>query len=467
MNQTTTDRYSICFIYDEDRPIFDESRPVTRQILYIDHSQLQSSLLQQDPECKLVFFPLKKNRNLFYKEIHTIFPRAQFISYSRETDPEYEVLSRDLDFACHVYVPLSTSLLDFILERSMSFIRPLEQKLDSRFEEQRRFLDSFNEILNIIDLNADKTSIFTEFSVIVSRLLNIDNFLIYVFEKDKQQLELVHAVQNIFGENDLLEFKFNNVFLEDIFQSRQHFISNAFNKTTVNPSGNTEYVIQSILVYPFDNARDTSGLFLAVNKKDEQAFDDIDLHYLEFLSTPFTLILKSLLDHERLQKLTITDDLTNLYNFRYLRQYLGFEIKRCLRYNKTLSLLFTDVDNFKDVNDTYGHLVGSAVLCELGQLFNKMVRDTDVIVRYGGDEFVIILPDTSLEGARVIAERLRERVEKFRFKGGRNLQIQLTVSIGIASCPDHSITAEELLQKADAAMYAAKDDSKNNIKVAG
>jgi diguanylate cyclase (GGDEF)-like protein len=119
------------------------------------------------------------------------------------------------------------------------------------------------------------------------------------------------------------------------------------------------------------------------------------------------------------------------------------------------------------VNDTYGHLVGSAVLCELGQLFNKMVRDTDVIVRYGGDEFVIILPDTSLEGGRVIAERLRERVEKFRFKGGRNLQIQLTVSIGIASCPDHSITAEELLQKADAAMYAAKDDSKNNIKVAG
>nr|MBP7297209.1 GGDEF domain-containing protein [Acidobacteriota bacterium] len=171
--------------------------------------------------------------------------------------------------------------------------------------------------------------------------------------------------------------------------------------------------------------------------------------------------------HERVQRLTITDDLTSLYNFRYLRQFLGFEIQRSLRYEKNLSILFIDIDNFKNVNDTYGHLVGSATLCEVGQIFGKQVRDSDVIVRYGGDEFVIILPETPLEGAQVIAERLRQRVEHFLFSGGRDLKLRLTVSIGIASFPEHSMTAEGLLQKADAAMYAAKEESKNKIMIAG
>jgi hypothetical protein len=332
MTQARPDQYKICFIYDKDRPTFDEDRPISQQILYVEQSTLTGRLLKQDPECRLVFFPLKKNRNLYYKEIHTMFPRAQFVSYSRNADAQYEQISRELDFDFHVYLPLSTSLLDYIFERSTAFIRPLEQKLDTHIEGQRRFLDSFNEILNIIDLNADKATIFTEFSNIVCRLLEIDNFLIYIYEKEKQQLELVHAVRNIFGENDLLEFKFNNVFLEDIFQSRENFINNDFRKITVSSAENHEYIIDSIMVFPFDNARDTSGLFVAVNKKDKRIFDEIDRQYMEFLSTPFTLILNSLLDHERLQKLTITDDLTNLYNFRYLRQYLGFEIKRCLRY---------------------------------------------------------------------------------------------------------------------------------------
>jgi len=467
MNFKKFGKKDILFIYEDTLPEFDSDNNIVHSIQFQELSSLTNNLLKEDPDCCLVFFPLKKNRNILYKEIHTIFPHAEFVSYSAENDPEYEVLSHTLNFSLHVYLPMSTSLLEFIYNRNSSMLKKVEKKLSPKHLSEQKFLDLFNEILNIIDLKEDKKTIFKEFALLACRLLESDNFLIYIADKETQNLELVYAIRNIFVENELLVFRFNNVFLDEIFQNGKPFIDNDFTWETESFSEEDRYLIRSILVFPFESRRHPQGLFIAVNKEDQAIFNEDDLQNLNFLSTPFTLIYNSLVYHEQIQKLTITDDLTNLYNFRYLRQCLGFEIKRCLRYKKTLTLLFIDIDNFKDVNDTYGHLVGSAVLHELGQLFNKVVRDTDVLIRYGGDEFVIILPDTPLDGSKVIAERLRERVERFNFNGGRNLQIQLTVSIGIASCPEHSITAEELLQKADTAMYAAKDDSKNNIKIAG
>ena len=168
---------------------------------------------------------------------------------------------------------------------------------------------------------------------------------------------------------------------------------------------------------------------------------------------------------EEAERLTITDDLTKLYNYRYLMKYLEADVKRCLRYKKKVSLLFIDVDGFKRINDTFGHLVGSQALAEMGQVFKRIVRETDVVGRYGGDEFVIVLPETPLNGAMVIAERIRKKVEECEFVA-QNLSIRLTVSLGVANCPKHTLTAEGLIKKADAAMYRAKELSKNSIKVA-
>jgi len=144
---------------------------------------------------------------------------------------------------------------------------------------------------------------------------------------------------------------------------------------------------------------------------------------------------------------------------------LRAEIKRCLRYKKKVSLLFIDIDGFKRINDTFGHLVGSQALSEMGQVIRKGLRDTDVIARYGGDEFVIVLPETTLKGAVIIAERIRKTVEEFEF-AAHNLNIRLTVSLGVANTPKHTLTAEGLIKKADVAMYQAKELSRNSIKVA-
>jgi diguanylate cyclase (GGDEF)-like protein len=168
---------------------------------------------------------------------------------------------------------------------------------------------------------------------------------------------------------------------------------------------------------------------------------------------------------ENAERLMITDDLTKLYNYRYLMKYLHTEVNHCLHSKKNVSLLFIDVDGFKRINDTFGHLVGSQALAEMGQVLKRIVRETDIVGRYGGDEFVIVLPETPLNGAMVIAERIRKKVEECEFVA-QNLSIRLTVSLGVANCPKHTLTAEGLIKKADAAMYRAKELSKNSIKVA-
>ena len=457
----------IYFIYEKNLPDFGPGFQLGSRINFLELSHINKNLLNEDPLAKIVFFPLKPDKNIFHKEIRTIFPLAEFISYSYDQQPELERISREMDFSFHLYMPVSPSLLDYIYNHNSSLLNEIEKKLALQQMDDNKILSLFNAVLDILNLNQDKETIFKEFALLMCRLLESENFLIYIYNEEKKQLDLIHAIKNIFEENKLLDFKFNNVILEEIFQTGQVFLNNDFNYEFESYLNKAPYMIRSILALPFKSVTHSSGLFLAVNKKNPGGFNEFDVHYMQILSHPFNLIYDSLIYHERVQKLTITDDLTSLYNFRYLRQYLGFEIKRSLRYEKNLSLLFIDIDNFKHVNDTHGHLVGSATLCEVGQLFNKQVRDTDVIVRYGGDEFVIILPETTLEGAKVIGERLRQRVENFVFSGGRDLQLKLTISIGIASCPEHSMTAEGLLQKADAAMYAAKEDSKNNIKIAG
>lgn len=174
-------------------------------------------------------------------------------------------------------------------------------------------------------------------------------------------------------------------------------------------------------------------------------------------------------ENSRLYKLTkrlaITDELTDLYNYRYLQQRLDEEIGRADRYSKRLSFLMLDVDNFKRVNDTHGHRVGDGVLAEMAQVIKSTVREVDVVARYGGEEFSVVLPETDASGAFIVAEKIREAVSIARFKdedGERTIHI--TVSIGLASYPVHAHDKESLLKAADDAVYRAKETGKNRVR---
>lgn len=164
-----------------------------------------------------------------------------------------------------------------------------------------------------------------------------------------------------------------------------------------------------------------------------------------------------------LKGLTFTDDLTGLYNQRYLEVILDRELSLAKRNDVKFSILFLDMDHFKNVNDTHGHLIGSRLLYEVGQEIKRTLRESDVCFRYGGDEFLIILAHTGLDDAMIVAERIRIQVEKKRFLAREALDIRLTASIGVASVPDHATTKIQILKAADEALYGVKKAVRNKV----
>jgi diguanylate cyclase (GGDEF)-like protein len=164
-----------------------------------------------------------------------------------------------------------------------------------------------------------------------------------------------------------------------------------------------------------------------------------------------------------LRERTIQDDLTSAFNRRYLDAYLDEEVDRSRRYGRTFSVLFFDLDHLKMVNDRYGHLAGSRVLREVAILIQEKLRKSDRIFRYGGDEFVVSLPETGATGAVRVANRLRRAVRAHRFLAGDGLEVNLTASFGVATFPRDGATREELIRGADEAMYRVKTKTRDGV----
>jgi len=188
----------------------------------------------------------------------------------------------------------------------------------------------------------------------------------------------------------------------------------------------------------------------------------IYLERVSILAMQFALEMKKVLLYETVEQLAITDGLTGLYVRRYFLERLDEELNRSRRYGLKFAFLMLDIDNFKNCNDTYGHLVGDVVLREVAQIMRQSVREIDLIARYGGEEFSLVLPETEAEGAKLAAERIRKKVEENIFKA-YDEKLKITVSIGLSIYPEDSESAKDLIEKADEALYAAKRSGKNIV----
>jgi diguanylate cyclase (GGDEF)-like protein len=228
----------------------------------------------------------------------------------------------------------------------------------------------------------------------------------------------------------------------------------------------TKTETRSIVAVPV-RFRDTClGVIELINCIGPEGFDPRDLKLLEALSDFAAIALENARHVKRIHELTITDDCTSLYNARHMGFILETEIYRSQRYNYEFSLVFIDLDHFKQVNDTQGHLVGSRLLAEIGNSLKAHCRLIDFAFRYGGDEFVLLLPQTSKENATNVARRLHRLIRENVWLQSDGLNIKLTASMGVASYPVDSRTKEGLLHLADEAMYLVKNTNRDSVAVA-
>jgi len=228
----------------------------------------------------------------------------------------------------------------------------------------------------------------------------------------------------------------------------------------------TKTETQSIVAVPV-KFRDTClGVIELINCLGPEGFDERDLKLLEALSDFAAIALENARHVKRIHELTITDDCTSLYNARHMGFILETEIYRSQRYNYQFSLVFIDLDHFKQVNDTHGHLVGSRLLAEIGNALKAHCRLIDFAFRYGGDEFVILLPQTSKDNALNVARRLHKLIRGTPWLDSDGLNIRVTPSLGVASYPTDSRTKEGLLHLADEAMYLVKNTNRDSVAAA-
>jgi diguanylate cyclase (GGDEF)-like protein len=222
---------------------------------------------------------------------------------------------------------------------------------------------------------------------------------------------------------------------------------------------------KSIVCIPLVSKGRTLGVIELINvAQANQEREHLEL--LEALADFAAIAIENARFVKRVRELTIVDDCTGLYNARHMHALLETEINRAIRYNYPFSVVFLDLDHFKDVNDTYGHLVGSRLLKEIGQLLKFNLRTVDWAARYGGDEFVLILPRAGKEDALMVGQRLRRGLNEAIFFTKESLNIRVTASFGIATYPSDALNKEDIIRMADQAMYRVKNSTRDGICMA-
>ncbi|MCC6503330.1 MAG: sensor domain-containing diguanylate cyclase [Deltaproteobacteria bacterium] len=229
----------------------------------------------------------------------------------------------------------------------------------------------------------------------------------------------------------------------------------------------SRFTTQSIICVPLVTRGRCLGVIELINKvEDAGGFSEDDLLVLTTLADFTAIAIENAIFLNKVRELTVTDDLTKLYNSRFLQGRLDYEFERARRFNYDLSIIFFDLDYFKEVNDVHGHQAGSRLLREVAVLTSSMLRTIDMACRYGGDEFVILMPNTPKKNAALVAEKLRAAISETAFLAGEGINLRLTASFGVASFPEDASNKDELIHQADNAMYRVKNRTRNGVEEA-
>jgi len=336
-------------------------------------------------------------------------------------------------------------------------------------EEKRRIFDLYSlfQAANQIYLSPDQNRLFFNFAQNLQKQLNTRSVLILLPEPGGKQLKAKYSKGIDFlqfselnlEEDDPLYEKFKEK--ESVFQLYQlleEYQGNEFLARLISQGFQ--------ICFPLSLPDDKLGLVLIGGSTEGIRYSQEVFLILDFLSDVLKVGLKNIIQYKKLEELSYTDSLSGLYNHRYFIKRLSEEIFRAKRYQRKLAFVIFDIDEFKIYNDSFGHQSGDQIIRQLGELILKVVRSIDIVCRYGGDEFCIIMPETDQEECLKFIERLRKSIQHHPFVDEfLQMEHHLTVSAGAAIYPQHARTAEKLVYGADMALLNAKNSGKNRTLI--
>ncbi|MCX7943749.1 MAG: sensor domain-containing diguanylate cyclase [Deltaproteobacteria bacterium] len=339
-------------------------------------------------------------------------------------------------------------------------------KLRSEVEQLRAELELLNDISKTLTSSIDISEILKTLMIKVGQFLKAKNWSLLLLDEERQRLRFEIAV----GETSELligkELSLDEGVAGWVAKSgRAELISNVKEDKRFCSKFDVEskFETKSIICVPLINKGKVLGVIELVNKMEEGRFSEFDMRLLKMIADFTAIAIDNANNFKRVSELVITDDHTSLFNVRYMYDFLSREVSKTLEKGSALSLLFFDLDHFKKINDTYGHICGSAVLRELGYFIKRMIRPGYVPIRYGGDEFVVIMPNTNKTEALEFARVLREQILQHRFLNDLGLSLEIKASYGVATIPDDASDRNALIALADAAMYKIKESTRDAV----
>ena len=364
------------------------------------------------------------------------------------------------------YLEQVFSCIDPIL---LKFIRDKEQ--ESKIHELNKTIHNLSILYNISQAVNFIDDLKRLISIILDKAIETVNaekgsLMLYDSSDNTLQVKVVFGLKDKKHEDDInngivecTKLKPDSGIAGKVFTEKKSIITNLggndprFNQLSADSN------VSSLICVPLIAKGECIGIINITNKKNGKLFNKKDLEFVEALANQAAIAV----DNAQLYELATKDGLTKLYIHRHFYFLLESEIKRVQRYHHVLSLIMMDIDNFKHVNDTYGHLVGDMVLKEIAATIQKTIRHVDIPARYGGEEFTIILPETAALNAVTIAERLRQRISEIEVRVDDKTVIKPTVSMGIAEFPNAADNIKDLIDFADKALYVSKENGKNCI----
>lgn len=344
-----------------------------------------------------------------------------------------------------------------------------EERRVRRANQRHSQLAVFNEIGKALASSLDLKEILNIVMTKISELLKPKNWSLLLLDEDTEELRFEIVVGDGAEKIKNLRLKLGEGVAGWVAKERAPLLVPDVSKDprfSKKADEASSFVTKSIICVPLVNRGKCLGVIELINKVEAKRFGDEDLLVLTTLADYTAIAIGNAIFFNRIHELTITDDLTKLYNSRFMQSRLEYEIERARRFNHPLSMIFLDLDYFKEVNDSHGHLAGSKLLAEVAALIVRTIRNVDMACRYGGDEFLILMPDTPKANATVAAKKLCAALKATAFLKEELLNLHLTGSFGVASFPDDASGKDELIHKADNAMYAIKNSTRDGVAAA-